>query len=379
MLNTILRKLHLSQVVYAIERRLQKQSPLSLPSSEESIAILHRVSADTGSTCVTQHDFVAEDCDLEIIVPCYNVERYVAECIHSILSQQTRFSFFVTIINDGSTDRTGDILAQFANINNVHIITQSNRGFSGARNTGIAQAHGRYLLFVDSDDMLCPGAVEALMSLAEKTGADVVDSGHIRFANRVNRGIMAGMRAAVYDILQRPQRLAYGENSPGVTGYPCGKVLKRELFHRVEFPECYWFEDTLVWMVLEPMCRRKATSDAITFRYRMNPQSISHTAAGSVKSIDTLYVTLRLLDDRKRLGISFDQRQYDMLLLQMRNNFCRISSLPEAVRRAVFVVEAQLIADRFSNWTTSNPAVRPIQDMLRAKDYDAFSLWCKWH
>ena len=308
------------------------------------------------------------------------MEQYVAECIESILSQQTRFSFFLTLINDGSKDSTGEVLKQYEGRANVRIITQENRGLSGARNTGIAQAHGRYLLFVDSDDLLLPGAVESLMAVAERAEADVVDSGHIRFADRKKiKTLGARIRANIYDWMQRPEALPDNDNSPGVTGYPCGKVLKRELFHRVKFPNDYWFEDTLVWMVLEPQCRRKATSSAITFRYRMNPDSISHTSSGHLKSIDTLYVTLQLLKDRELLGIEFDQQQYDMLLQQMRNNFCRIMSLPEKVQTAVFVVESDLIKQRFGAWNTSNPRVRPIQEMLRKGDFAHFRLWCKWH
>ena len=317
---------------------------------------------------------------MEIIVPCYNVEQYAEECIESILSQQTHFSFFLTLINDGSKDHTGEVLKKYEGRPNVRIITQENKGLSGARNTGISQAHGRYLLFVDSDDLLLPGAIESLMTTAKRTAADVVDSGHIRFADRKKtKTLRARFYADIYDWMQKPEALSDNDNSPWVTGYPWGKVLKKELFHRVKFPEGYWFEDTLVWMVLEPQCKRKVTISAITFRYRMNPDSISHVSSGRLKSIDTLYVTLQLLKDREALGIEFDQPQYDMLLQQMRNNFGRIISLPEEIQMAVFVVESDLIKRRFGAWDTDNPRVRPLQEMLRNGDFTHFRLWCKWH
>lgn len=379
MLKKILYKLHLSQIAYVIKKCFLRKRQLCSIFADEALRYLQGLEKDCGSSCICKHDIKDADCDLEIIVPCYNVETYVAECLDSILSQKTKYSFFVTIVNDGSTDGTEKILKKYEERNNVKIIKQENKGHSGARNTAIAQAHGHYLLFVDSDDMLLPGAIESLMSLAEKTDADIVDSGHIRFADRSKKGVKNRVKSFLYDFMQRPQVLSYNENSSGVTGYPCGKVLKKELFHRVEFPKGYWFEDTLVWMILEPMCKRKATTNAVTFLYRMNPSSISHTANGKLKSIDTLYVTLQLLRDREKLNIEFNQSQYDMLLQQMRNNYCRLLSLNQQIRQAVFIIESDIISRTFSRWNTNNPSVRPIQDILRSKDYCLFDLWCKWH
>lgn len=376
----LLSKFHVSELAYKIEKRISiRLGTYSIGNSGKALEYLHGIYPDNGQSCVVKRLLPTADCDLEIIVPCYNSEKYVEKCIDSILSQKTKYNYCVTIINDGSKDRTRQILQKFERFKNINIIDQKNRGHSGARNTGIAQAHGKYLLFVDSDDMLLPGAVEMLMNLAEQTTADVVDSGHIRFADRTQKGILTKAMAYVYDIIQHPQSLPLDLHSPRISGYPCGKVLKTELFHKVQFPENYWFEDTLMWMIIEPMCRRKVTSNQLTFRYRMNPNSISHTHTINHKSIDSLYVTLRLLKDREELGIEFDKDQYDMLLQQMRNNFYRVSCLDDKIKEAVFIVESDLISNKFAKWSTTNPRVKPIEDFLRVGDYDAFRLWCKWH
>lgn len=378
--NKVVSKLHLSEWAYKLECWRRKDvKDLHFQSVDQALSFLHSVSPDKGYSCVVNRELPLSDCDLEVIVPCYNAERYVEECVDSILAQETKYSFFVTIINDGSKDGTRDILRRYELVSNVKIINQENRGHSGARNTGIAQAHGRYLLFVDSDDILLPGAIETLMALAEEYDADVVDSGHIRFADRTRKGLKTRIMADIYDELQHPQRLPFELSSTWITGYPCGKVFKTELFYNVQFPQGYWFEDTIVWMILEPMCKRKVTSDKLTFRYRMNPNSISHVAAQNPNSLDTLYVTLRLLKDREVLSIEFDQYQYELLLQQMRNNFCRISSLDLKTKQAVFVVQHDLISNKFASWSTDNPKVMPIEDLLRASDYAGFELWCKWH
>ena len=379
-LHKIVSKVGLSELAYKIQM-LKKGNSVSgcTQTVEQALTYLQGVSPDLGHSCITDRVLPPSDCDLEVIVPCYNVERYVEECVDSILAQQTKYSFFVTIINDGSKDHTREILRKYESVPNVKIIDQENSGHSGARNAGLAQVHGRYVLFVDSDDILLPGAIDALMSLAVENNADVVDSGHIRFADCTQKGIKARIQTYLYDVLQRPQTLSFNVASPRITGFPCGKVLNSELFHKVQFPKGYWFEDTLVWMILEPLCNRRVTSDRLTFRYRMNLNSISHKAALNPKSIDTLYVTLQLLKDRESLGIQFDQYQYELLLQQMRNNFYRVKCLNTEIKQAVFVMEQDLIANKFADWSTTNPKVKPIEDLLRIGDYVGFELWCKWH
>lgn len=376
----ILKRLHLAPLAYGIEKAFARKDRSTLPTPDEALTYLNGLSPDSHGSCVCNHKFSDADCDLEIIVPCYNVEPYVEECMESILSQQTRFSFFITVVNDGSKDGTGEVLKRYTGLSNVRVITQENRGFSGARNAGITQAHGRYLMFVDSDDVLLPDAVESLMAVAERTGADIVDSGHIRFADiKKAKTFYSRICAKVYDRLQKPQTLPDDDNSPRVTGYPWGKVLKRELFSKVEFPSGYWFEDTLVWMVLESQCTRKATTSVLTYCYRMNPDSITHTFSEHLKTLDAIFVTLQLLNDRRTFGLEFEQWQYDMLLQQMHNNFARLDSLPEAAQRAAFAVESNLIKNEFREWSTDNPHVRPLEDMLRSGNFHQFRLWCKWH
>lgn len=81
------------------------------------------------------------------------------------------------MINDGSTDNTQDVLNKFENIENIHIIEQKNKGFSGARNTGIDFATGRYLMFLDSDDEMLPNSINALLDRAYEYDADIVEGG----------------------------------------------------------------------------------------------------------------------------------------------------------------------------------------------------------
>lgn len=99
---------------------------------------------------------------ISIIIPCYNVEKFVQKCTDSIIIQKG-FDFEIVLINDGSTDNTQNVLEDLAKTDaRINIINQQNKGLSGARNTGIEAARGELLMFVDADDWLEPNALDII-------------------------------------------------------------------------------------------------------------------------------------------------------------------------------------------------------------------------
>lgn len=172
--------------------------------------------------------------DLQIIVPAYKVEKYIEDCVESVLSQNSRYNILLTIVNDGSPDGTRDILRKYEHLPNVEIIDQENKGFSGARNTGLKVIKGAYLAFLDSDDMLTPGSINALMDKMIENDADIVEGGYVTFRNNEEKECVT-------------HKLTIGSQWLDVlSGYPWGKVYRASLFERLQFPEGYWFEDTMI-------------------------------------------------------------------------------------------------------------------------------------
>lgn len=112
--------------------------------------------------------------DLSIIVPVYNVEKYLNKCIQSILNQTFK-NFELILINDGSTDDSGVICDYYSNIDNrIRVIHKQNGGLSSARNAGINIARGKFIAFVDSDDYVHEKMYEILLSNAIKNSSDLV-------------------------------------------------------------------------------------------------------------------------------------------------------------------------------------------------------------
>lgn len=121
---------------------------------------------------------------LSIIIPCYNVENYIMQCLESVI-KQTYHDLEIICINDGSTDKTLEFLKSFKEKNSsLSIITQSNAGISAARNTGILKAKGTFIMFLDADDWIENTAVQTLM---EKSDADLICCSY----NRIFKNIKA--------------------------------------------------------------------------------------------------------------------------------------------------------------------------------------------
>ncbi len=113
------------------------------------------------------------DYKLSVIIPAYNGERFLAETLDCVLNQTLK-SVQIVIVNDGSTDSTADIIADYAKKHsNILPITQPNSGVSAARNNGIRNASGEYLLFLDTDDVFTPDSFELMCDKLDKTGADI--------------------------------------------------------------------------------------------------------------------------------------------------------------------------------------------------------------
>ena len=113
---------------------------------------------------------------VSIIIPIYNVEEYLSQCLDSIVNQ-TYSNLEVILINDGSTDNCLEICNKYINKYNWKLINKKNGGLSSARNAGLKEFTGDYVYFIDSDDWIKEDMIEVLVSLLENKKADIVECG----------------------------------------------------------------------------------------------------------------------------------------------------------------------------------------------------------
>ena len=174
--------------------------------------------------------------EVSVIVPFYNVEEYLAECLDSILSQGFR-DYEVLLVDDGSPDGSRAIAEEYAaKDGRLRVVTRENGGLGAARNTGIREAKGRYLTFVDSDDMLAPGALDVLVHSARETGSEIVCGSIERFDSR--KTWSPGWVDDVH--LVRRQRVTVEEFLPLLRNlYTWNKLFRRDFF----IAQGLWFRE----------------------------------------------------------------------------------------------------------------------------------------
>ena len=224
--------------------------------------------------------------DLQIIIPAYNAEKYIEKCLNSILSQKTQYTYVITVIDDGSTDKTSQILSKYLDDEHVDIISQSNKGFSGARNRGLMNLVGHYLMFVDSDDWICEDAIEKLMNKSVEWNADIVE-GSVLFVDDNGR------------TLSRKHHFSSCGNTDyaeALWGQPWGKVIRAAVFENLCFPEGFWYEDSIFEYCIYPFWKKKYTIESDVYAYRHNLNGITYKSRGNVKSIDHYWIMLYLWD-----------------------------------------------------------------------------------
>lgn len=333
---------------------------------DQALSVLHNAHADVASSALG-NNAIDISVDLQIIVPVYKVERYIEECINSILSQSTKYTYLVTIVNDGSPDRSREILTKYEGNKNIEIIDQENRGFSGARNRGFKTIKGRYVTFLDSDDSLANGAIDSLLDAAFKHDADIVQGGF----NLINES------SALINSYPIADAVSTDDDDSMLQGYPWGKAFRAELLKNVQFPEGYWFEDTICAYLLFPLAKTKCAINSIVYNYRRNTQGITHTSAGNPKCLDTLYITQALLSDATHFDFAKRQHFYSRQFQQIRCNFNRIISLgDEQINKAAFIIHCSLIEQYFNDYSLSNDsfAKMELEKAIKSHNYPLYRL-----
>ena len=170
---------------------------------------------------------------VSIIIPVYNVEKYVSECVNSVLSQDYK-NIEIVIINDGSTDNSLEICKRIADSDSrVKVYTKKNGGLSDARNVGIKLSKGEYLLFLDSDDYISRNCVSIMLNAALKSNADIVSGGVCRFNEK--REIVYEKKSAHNEVLNRYEAMKEMLKEGKTNTMACAKLYKRVLFDSIRF------------------------------------------------------------------------------------------------------------------------------------------------
>ena len=230
---------------------------------------------------------------ISVIVPVYNVEEYLEECLESI-RQQTFTDIEVILVNDGSTDSSKEICERFCQADNrFKLINQENQGQSVARNRGVKESVGQFIMFVDSDDVINTNVLEVLLPYM-KTDVDIVECRMTRkkeefFLNKTSTIVFEGnSKEAILNCI------AFKE----VKYCAFKKLYRREIVEKIPFLEGYIYEDVFTGINYLKHIQKIVVIDYIGYYYRVRANS-TMTKSFNEKDLDIFKVGNKLIDSFK--------------------------------------------------------------------------------
>ena len=182
--------------------------------------------------------------NVSVIVPIYNVEKYLRKCVSSILEQSYK-NIEIILVDDGSTDMSGKICDELSKEHdNVIVIHKQNGGLSSARNAGIEASNGDYLSFIDSDDYIEKTMYEEMVNAIENSKKDIASCGRIVdvYGSHENKEFCLD-NVAVYS---REESMREVLHFSSVDVSACDKLYKKHLFDKIRYPEGKISEDAAV-------------------------------------------------------------------------------------------------------------------------------------
>lgn len=278
------------------------------------------------------------DIDLSIIVPVYNYASLIKANIDSVLNQKTSYKFELIIVDDGSTDGAQDIVRGYERLPNVKVICQANQGIAGARNTGLNNASGRYIMFVDCDDIVTEDIVETLMSKAVSEDADIVMCAHDLVKQTGDE-----ITSVVPNVYSQSNLFGYSKDATilNYAGLPWCKVYKRELWESIRFFRGFWYEDTIIHSLLFTQCKKFCYIPKVCYKYRWYENNFSHIQEKrtDIRCLDYYYLLSAILGKADELKITDTDCFYTMLL----NHVCayfykKVQGMNEDILQAAFIV-----------------------------------------
>lgn len=242
--------------------------------------------------------------NVSIIVPIYNLEGYIQRCVESILSQSYR-DFEVLLIDDGSIDRTGKIIDEYLADSRVRVFHNSNMGAGASREFGVKQAIGKWVMFVDGDDILPYDAIEKLLDLDDNS-FDII-SGISQ--NVLDNTFLYHKRSGVLSGVQYIEALLCTETIDGMWA----KLIRRDLFlsYKIETPSNIIQNEDLLMLIALAKTSNKVimSNDVVSYAYiarEGSARSLKMPIQVWIKLFDNIELLLgNLKEDKDEIKKSF--------------------------------------------------------------------------
>lgn len=222
--------------------------------------------------------------EISVIIPVYNVEQYLRQCIESVVHQTFR-DLEILLIDDGSTDSSAAICREYEQQDpRIKVIQKKNGGLSDARNAGLDAATGRYIGFVDSDDYIDPDMYELLHGNALRHQADISMCRDRRVPSLKDDYDLVGTKVYVYTTIPEMIKAIFLSRKTSMA--VCLKIYRREIFSQLRFSKGLTSEDADIILDTLSCCRGLAIQDVSKYNYRRRIGSITQQPVYTPKILD---------------------------------------------------------------------------------------------
>lgn len=248
-------------------------------------------------------------------MPIYNVEKYIIECIESIIVQlKPEHEVEIICVNDGTPDQSFHILKEFIskideNLGSKFIfIEQENKGLSGARNTGIDIANGEYIAFIDSDDKIYPEYLERILNLIDNKNFDILD---FNVENSNNRLILTQL----YNSESQLENTFKAGN-----WFAWARIYNKKMFKELRFTTDIYYEDIDLIPLIYLQAKIIIHIEDVLYWYRCNPEGITQNQSliankKTIKSLEIIFKKYNRLSDSNKYLNYMNINSYYLLVL----------------------------------------------------------------
>lgn len=313
-----------------------------------------------------------------VIVPVYNHEDILEKTLDSIVNQECSYGFEIILVDDGSNERTKKILEKYKKIDNCIVIHQENQGIAGARNTGLNMATGKYVMFIDCDDLIEKDMLQELLERTNEQDYDIVFGGFDLVKEKNN--VVINVKKYIYP----KELITTGTDEDDIMsmpGFPWGKIYKRELFNDIRFLPGYWYEDSIIQFILYRKCKSFCYVPKVFYHYKWYESNFSKTqnSKANVRGVQRYWMIIKMINISHKIGLPDDETFYITLLRHLGIFYYgNIKDFDEKLCNAMFVVACELLKQYRQEGVKLSYIQKNLETALLNRDYELWCLACNY-
>ncbi|MCT4542600.1 MAG: glycosyltransferase [Vallitalea sp.] len=240
--------------------------------------------------------------DISIVIPVYNVEKYLHRCICSVL-KQTFANYEIILVDDGSTDNSGSICDEYKRKDSrIKVIHKKNRGLSAARNTGIENAKSEFITFIDSDDFIHPKMLEILHCniISYKADVSIINYQKVYENEKITMIDLSENSITLYNNIDGTKRIVEKSERNMIVAW--GKLYRLNLFSDIKYPIDKLHEDEFVTYKLLYKSSKTVVSDAKLYFYFQRDNSITGNkySIKRLEKLDALEEAIHFFEEKNK-------------------------------------------------------------------------------